>query len=37
VIDIISVVFAVLSMHPDMSQGHRLQVTLTAGVEGSLL
>ena len=27
----------ILSMHPDMSQGHWLLVTLTAGVGGSLL
>jgi Na+/H+ antiporter NhaD/arsenite permease-like protein len=37
VIDNIPVMFAVLSMHPDMSQGHWLLVTLTAGVGGSLL
>ena len=37
VIDNIPVMFAVLSMHPDMSHGHWLLVTLTAGVGGSLL
>lgn len=29
--------FAVLTMHPDMSMGQWLLVTLTAGVGGSLL
>jgi len=33
----IPVMFAVLSMNPDMSQGQWLLVTLTAGVGGSLL
>lgn len=37
VVDNIPVVFAVLSMNPDMSQGQWLLVTLTAGVGGSLL
>jgi len=37
VIDNIPVMFAVLSMMPDMSQGQWLLVTLTAGVGGSLL
>ena len=36
-IDNIPVMFAVLSMNPDMSQGQWLLVTLTAGVGGSLL
>jgi Na+/H+ antiporter NhaD/arsenite permease-like protein len=37
VIDNIPIMFAVLSMKPQMSQGHWLLVTLTAGVGGSLL
>ncbi len=37
VIDNIPVMFAVLSMNPDMSVGQWLLVTLTAGVGGSLL
>ena len=37
VIDNIPVMFAVLTMSPDMSQGQWLLVTLTAGVGGSLL
>jgi Na+/H+ antiporter NhaD/arsenite permease-like protein len=37
VIDNIPVIFAVLSMNPDMSLGQWLLVTLTAGVGGSLL
>ncbi|KPQ19640.1 MULTISPECIES: sodium:proton antiporter NhaD [unclassified Halomonas] len=37
VIDNIPVMFAVLTMEPDMSQGHWLLITLTAGVGGSLL
>ena len=37
VVDNIPVMFAVLSMHPDMSVGQWLLVTLTAGVGGSLL
>jgi len=37
VVDNIPVMFAVLTMNPDMSQGHWLLVTLTAGVGGSLL
>jgi len=36
-VDNIPIMFAVLNMHPDMSQGHWLLVTLTAGVGGSLL
>lgn len=37
VVDNIPVMFAVLSMSPDMSMGQWLLVTLTAGVGGSLL
>lgn len=37
VIDNIPIMFAVLSMHPDMSLGQWQLVTLTAGVGGSLL
>lgn len=37
VIDNIPIMFAVLSMNPDMSLGQWLLVTLTAGVGGSLL
>jgi len=37
VVDNIPVMFAVLTMEPDMSQGHWLLITLTAGVGGSLL
>jgi NhaD family Na+/H+ antiporter len=37
VIDNIPVMFAVLTMNPDMSQGQWLLVTLTAGIGGSLL
>ncbi|MBJ6608823.1 MAG: sodium:proton antiporter NhaD [Candidatus Thiothrix moscowensis] len=37
VIDNIPVMFAVITMHPDMSHGQWLLVTLTAGVGGSLL
>jgi len=37
VIDNVPVMFAVLSMQPDMSRGEWLLVTLTAGVGGSLL
>jgi NhaD family Na+/H+ antiporter len=37
VVDNIPVMFAVLTMHPDMSMGQWLLVTLTAGVGGSLL
>jgi len=37
VVDNIPVMFAVLSMNPDMNQGQWLLVTLTAGVGGSLL
>jgi Na+/H+ antiporter NhaD/arsenite permease-like protein len=37
VVDNIPVMFAVLSMEPDMAHGQWLLVTLTAGVGGSLL
>src|SRR5690606_5042743 len=37
VIDNIPVMFAVLTMSPEMSHGHWLLITLTAGVGGSLL
>ena len=37
VVDNIPVMFAVLSMEPDMSLGNWLLITLTAGVGGSLL
>ncbi len=37
VVDNIPVMYAVLSMNPDMSHGQWLLVTLTAGVGGSLL
>jgi NhaD family Na+/H+ antiporter len=37
VVDNIPVMYAVLTMNPDMSLGHWLLVTLTAGVGGSLL
>jgi len=37
VIDNIPVMYAVLTMHPEMSHGQWLLVTLTAGVGGSLL
>lgn len=37
IVDNIPVMFAVLAMQPDMSLGHWLLVTLTAGVGGSLL
>lgn len=37
IVDNIPVMFAVLTMHPDMSVGNWLLVTLTAGVGGSLL
>jgi Na+/H+ antiporter NhaD/arsenite permease-like protein len=36
-VDNIPVMYAILSMHPDMSSGQWLLVTLTAGVGGSLL
>jgi len=36
-VDNIPVMFAVLTMNPEMSQGQWLLVTLTAGVGGSLL
>ncbi len=37
IVDNIPVMFAVLSMEPDMSHGQWLLVTLTAGVGGSML
>ena len=37
IVDNIPVMFAVITMHPDMSNGQWLLVTLTAGVGGSLL
>ncbi|MFP3442674.1 sodium:proton antiporter NhaD, partial [Pantoea sp. SIMBA_133] len=37
VVDNIPVMFAVLSMAPDMTEGNWLLITLTAGVGGSLL
>ena len=37
IVDNIPVMFAVLAMNPDMSQGQWLLVTLTAGVGGSML
>jgi Na+/H+ antiporter NhaD/arsenite permease-like protein len=37
IVDNIPVMFAVLTMMPEMSQGQWLLVTLTAGVGGSLL
>jgi Na+/H+ antiporter NhaD/arsenite permease-like protein len=37
IVDNIPVMFAILSMNPDMSTGQWLLVTLTAGVGGSLL
>ena len=37
VIDNIPVMFAVINMHPDMSHGNWLLITLTAGVGGSML
>jgi Na+/H+ antiporter NhaD/arsenite permease-like protein len=37
IVDNIPVMFAVLEMHPEMSQGQWLLVTLTAGVGGSML
>lgn len=37
IVDNIPVMFAVLTMKPDMSTGHWLLVTLTAGVGGSML
>jgi Na+/H+ antiporter NhaD/arsenite permease-like protein len=37
VVDNIPVMFAVLTMEPEMSQGHWLLATLTAGVGGSML
>jgi len=37
VVDNIPVMFAVLAMQPEMSQGHWLLITLTAGTGGSLL
>jgi len=37
IVDNIPVMFAVLTMYPDMSEGQWLLVTLTAGVGGSML
>jgi len=37
VVDNIPVMFAVLTMSPEISHGHWLMITLTAGVGGSLL
>jgi Na+/H+ antiporter NhaD/arsenite permease-like protein len=37
IIDNIPIMYAVLTMNPDMSTGHWLLVSLTAGVGGSLL
>lgn len=37
IIDNIPVIYAVLTMHPEMSQGQWLLVTLTAGIGGSML
>jgi NhaD family Na+/H+ antiporter len=37
ILDNIPLMFAVLTMHPDMSHGQWLLITLTAGVGGSLL
>ena len=37
IVDNIPVMFAVLTMHPDMSTGQWLLVTMTAGVGGSML
>ncbi len=37
IVDNIPIMFAVLTMHPDMAEGQWLLVTLTAGVGGSLL
>ena len=37
IVDNIPVMFAVLTMEPEMSTGQRLLVTLTAGVRGALL
>ena len=37
IVDNIPVMFAVLTMEPEMSHGHWLLITLTAGVGGSLL
>ena len=37
IVDNIPVMYAVLTMNPDMTHGHWLLVTLTAGVGGSLL
>lgn len=37
IIDNIPIMFAVLTMHPDISEGQWLLVTMTAGVGGSLL
>ncbi|MDH4085034.1 MAG: sodium:proton antiporter NhaD, partial [Nitrospira sp.] len=37
IVDNIPIMFAVLTMNPDISEGQWLLVTLTAGVGGSLL
>ena len=37
IIDNITIMFAVLTMNPKMTEGQRLLVTMTAGVGGSLL
>ena len=37
IVDNIPVMFAVLTMHPDMSSGQWLLITLTTGIGGSLL
>jgi len=37
IVDNIPVMFAVLTMNPDMNEFHWLLVTLTAGVGGSML
>ena len=37
IVDNIPIMFAVLTMHPDISEGQWLLVTLTAGVGGSML
>jgi Na+/H+ antiporter NhaD/arsenite permease-like protein len=37
IVDNIPVMFAILTMNPDMSQGQWLLATLTAGVGGSML
>ncbi|MEO6202790.1 MAG: sodium:proton antiporter NhaD [Nitrospirales bacterium] len=37
IIDNITIIFAVLNMYPEMTEGQRLLVAMTAGVGGSLL